>query len=76
MVGTFEAWFNAEMAKRGIRSAGWLAREAGLNPADVADWMLGRSVPDPAACAVLAGHWRLPVDDVRRVAVPLVKERR
>lgn len=76
MVGSFEAWFNTEMARRGIRSAGWLAREAGLNPIDVADWMIGRSVPDAAACAVLARHWRLDAESVRSLAVPLAKERR
>ena len=72
----FEGWLNAEMARRGIRSAGWLARDAGLDRAQVADWMLGRAVPDGAACARLAAHWRLPDQAVRAWAVPLVKERR
>jgi hypothetical protein len=76
MAGTFETWFNAEMARRGIRSAGWLARESGLNPVDVADWMIGRSVPDRAACAVLASRWDLTVDEVASYAVPLARERR
>jgi hypothetical protein len=72
----FESWLNAEMAARGIRSAGWLAREVGLDATQVADWMLGRAVPDDAACARLAAHWGLPEQAVRTQAVPLPRRPR
>ena len=38
VVQTFEAWLNAEMSSRGIRSARRLAMEARLDPDHVGDW--------------------------------------
>ena len=73
VVSTFETWLSAQMAARGIRSAGWLARESGLPVAEVADWLVGRSVPGDAACAQLAQHWGLPDEAVKRWAIPLPK---
>ena len=70
MTGTFDAWLNAEMASRGIRSARRLGMEAGLDPDKVADWVLGSSMPSDEECDTLAKYLGADPQEVRERRVP------
>jgi hypothetical protein len=70
VVQTFDAWLNAEMSTRGIRSARRLAMEAGLDSDRVADWVLGTAQPSDDECEVLAAYLKIPADDVKERRFP------
>ena len=70
MTGTFDAWLNAEMASRGIRSARRLGMEAGLDPDKVADWVLGSSMPSDEECEVLAKYLGVEAREVQERRFP------
>ena len=70
MAGTFESWLAAEMAARGIRSARRLALDAGLDPARVADWLVGASMPSDEECATLAAYLGVDAAWVRERRFP------
>lgn len=70
MTGTFDAWLNAEMSARGIRSARRLALESGLDPDKVADWMLATSMPSDEECARLAAYLKVDVAEVQERRFP------
>lgn len=68
MMRRFESWLGSQMQVHGVRSAGRLAREAGLEPARVADWVVGRSVPDDHECGQLAIYFNVAVEEVMVLA--------
>jgi hypothetical protein len=68
MVSRFEAWLDDQMRRQSVRSAMRLAREAGLDPARVADWAVGRKLPDAAECQVLAAYFGVPADEPLSIA--------
>ena len=70
MVQTFDAWLNAEMSNRGIRSARRLAMEAGLEADRVADWLLGTAQPSDEECDKLAAYLKVPPDEVKERRFP------
>ena len=70
MIQTFESWLNAEMSRRGIRSARRLALEAGLEADRVADWMLGTAQPSDEECDRLAAYLGQTPADVRERRFP------
>jgi hypothetical protein len=70
VTGTFEGWLAAEMAARGIRSARRLALDAGLDPAHVADWVVGAGMPSDEECATLAAYLGVDAAWVRERRFP------
>jgi hypothetical protein len=70
VVQTFDAWLNAEMSNRGIRSARRLAMEAGLDSDRVADWVLGTAQPNDEECEQLAAYLKVNVDEVKERRFP------
>lgn len=70
MTTTFEAWLNAEMARRGVRSARRLAMEAGLDADRVADWVLGSALPTDDECDRLATYLGVSSTEVRDRRMP------
>ena len=70
MTNTFDAWLNAEMTSRGIRSARRLAMEAGLNAETVADWLLGTSMPSDVDCDALGKYLQIAPDEIRELRFP------
>jgi len=70
VTGTFDAWLNAEISARRIRSAPRLALESGLDPDKVAEWMLASSMPSDDECAKLAAHLKVDVADMQERRFP------
>jgi hypothetical protein len=76
MLGDFGAWLQGEMDARRIRSASRLAREAGLDPNVLIEWVLGRQLPNDEECALLGAHLGFAAEDVRDRAYRSLTEHR
>jgi transcriptional regulator with XRE-family HTH domain len=57
VVHQFESWLTGQMRLHGVRSATRLAREIGLDPNRVGDFLIGRRIPDEAEVERLAQYF-------------------
>ncbi|TAK26025.1 MAG: hypothetical protein EPO26_01385 [Chloroflexota bacterium] len=64
MTQTFDAWLNAQMATKGIKSARRFGLEAGLDPSRVADWLLGAALPTDDECLLLSKYLSVPFAEI------------
>ena len=68
-MASFGQWLSEEMRRRRIWSVNRIAREAGLDPLKVSDWLFDRSRPGPTEAKRLARYLKvpgIPVDDLGR----------
>jgi len=61
MENRFGTWLDRQLIRRELSKSDF-ARAINRTPARVSEWVLGRRVPDPASCEVIADALRMDLD--------------